>query len=126
MKKIETKNAPIPIGPYSQAIEANGFIFFSGQIALDLNNNLINKDIQKETFQILRNIEAILNDNQLKKEDIVKTSIFLTDINDFEKVNKIYETFLGKHKPARSTVAVLALPLNAKIEIEVIAQKEKA
>jgi 2-iminobutanoate/2-iminopropanoate deaminase len=126
MKKIIYSNlAPEPIGPYSQAIEINRQLFLSGQIALK-NGELKNSSIEEETRQVLENLEVILNEADYKKSDIVKVSIFLTDLNNFQKINTIYADFLEKNKPARETVQVSALPLGANIEISLIAVKEKA
>lgn len=126
MRKIVTSKAPSAIGPYSQAIESNGFLFCSGQLGIDPSTGkLIADDTAAQTIQILKNIKEVLNAANLGFEDIVKTTIFLTSMNDFKIVNEIYEQGLGSHKPARSTVQVSQLPLNAKIEIECIATFEK-
>ncbi len=122
MKIIYTKNAPEPVGPYSQAVENNGTYYFSGQIALK-EGKLQNENIEIETKQVLKNIEAVLGEAKLKKTDIMKVSIFMTDLSDFQKVNEIYENFLNGHKPARETTGIQALPLGAKIEISLIAKK---
>ncbi|MCK5461164.1 Rid family detoxifying hydrolase [Candidatus Gracilibacteria bacterium] len=123
MNFCSTPNAPQAIGPYSQGIEVNGFYFFSGQIALTPSGNFLDKDIETQTLQVLKNIEALLLSQNLKKENIVKCTIFLTNIDDFGKVNELYANFFKNHKPARSCVEVSNIPKNAKIEIEVIATK---
>ena len=122
MKIIQTDNAPKPIGPYSQAVQKDGFLFLSGQIGLK-NGQLQDKNIKTETLQILENIKAILYEAGYKKHHILKVSIFLTDLNDFKIVNNFYDEFLEGHKPARETIGVMSLPLNAKIEISVTAKK---
>lgn len=121
IKIINSKFAPQAIGPYSQAIVYNNLIFCSGQIGIDPKTGNLVEGVEKQTLQILKNIEAILKEAGSSKEKILKTTIFLTNINDFQKVNTIYEDFLKSHKPARSTVAVASLPKNALIEIEAIA-----
>lgn len=124
MNIIQTDNAPAAVGPYSQAIEANGFVFCSGQLGLDpATGTMVEGGVEAQLKQILRNIEAVLAAAELPVSNIVKTTIFLTDMNDFPTVNTIYETFFGNHKPARSTVQVAKLPKDGLIEIEVIAVK---
>ena len=125
MKIIYTPKAPDSIGPYSQAIckEGKQIFFLSGQIALDTSKNLQNKNIEEETTQILKNIEAILEKAELKKNNIVKAEIFMTNLDDFKKVNKIYESFLEDHEPARTVIGVNSLPKNANIEITITAIK---
>ncbi|MDR1614236.1 MAG: RidA family protein [Campylobacteraceae bacterium] len=121
MKTISTKKAPEAIGPYSQAVTANGFIFTSGQIALTNEGKFLDEDIKVQTEQVLKNLSEILKQGGSSLEKVVKTTIFLTDINDFAVVNEIYAKAFGAHKPARSTVSVKSLPKNAKIEIEAVA-----
>lgn len=121
MEFTETKNAAAAIGPYSQATVVNGFVFTSGQIALTKNGDFIDGDVAQQLEQVLCNLNNILIASKSSIENIVKTTIYLTNIDDFGVVNKIYEEFFKNHKPARSTVEVSALPKNAKIEIEAIA-----
>ena len=121
MKIINTNHAPQAIGPYSQGINTNGFYFFSGQVALTPEGNFLDESIENQTHQVLKNIQALLNETQLTKKNIIKTTIFLANMDDFNVVNEIYADFFQDHKPARSTVEVSKLPKNAKIEIEVIA-----
>ncbi|MDD3591584.1 MAG: RidA family protein [Sulfurovum sp.] len=121
MKLISTKEAPQAIGPYSQAIEANGFIFTSGQIALRPDGTLQDGDIERQTHQVMKNLYYVLEAAGAHFNDVVKTTIFLADMNDFEKVNEVYAHYFGLHKPARSTVAVKTLPKNVLVEIECIA-----
>jgi 2-iminobutanoate/2-iminopropanoate deaminase len=121
MKLISTKEAPQAIGPYSQAIEANGFIFTSGQIALRPDGTLQDGDIERQTHQVMKNLYYVLEAAGAHFNDVVKTTIFLADMNDFAKVNEVYAHYFGLHKPARSTVAVKTLPKNVLVEIECIA-----
>jgi 2-iminobutanoate/2-iminopropanoate deaminase len=115
---------PTPVGPYSSAIKAQGLVFISGQIPLDPNTNtlmLFDGDIKKQTELVLSNILTILKASGCTQHDVVKTTILLTDINDFADVNAVYGDFFEGHKPARATYAVAALPKGANIEIEAIA-----
>ncbi|MBI5299885.1 MAG: RidA family protein [Deltaproteobacteria bacterium] len=124
MKTILTENAPAPIGPYSQAIQAGDFLFLSGQIPLDPKTNqvmLFDGDVAKQTELVLKNISAILTAESLTFNAIVKTTIFLRDLNQFQKVNETYANFFKNHKPARSTIEVSNLPKGVAIEIEAIA-----
>ena len=124
MKMIQTDKAPAAIGPYSQAVEAdNGMVWFSGQVGLDPATGELKEGLEEQTNQIFRNIEAVLEAAQLKKTNVVKTTVFVTNIGDFLKVNDLYAQFFGDHKPARSTVEVSSLPKGAVIEIEVLAVK---
>lgn len=121
-KSISTTNAPAAIGPYSQAVEINGMVFVSGQLPIDPSTGLIiSGNIKEQTAQVFRNIRNILSEAGLGMENIVKTTVFLTDMADFADVNEIYaEQFSGVF-PARSAFAVKSLPKEAPIEIEVIA-----
>ncbi len=120
---ILTADAPQPIGPYSQAIKVGSMLFCSGQIPLDPNTGeLKNESIEVETRQVIENMKAVLKAADADLANVVKTTIFLTDLGDFAKVNGIYEEYFGASKPARSTVQVSALPKGAHIEIECIAQ----
>jgi 2-iminobutanoate/2-iminopropanoate deaminase len=121
MKITTTHLAPQAIGPYSQAVEANGFIFCSGQIALQPNGEFLDGNVEEQTKQVLENLKNVLEVGSSGINKVVKTTIFLSDIADFAKVNEIYGEFFGEHKPARATVAVKELPKNAKVEIEAIA-----
>ena len=121
MKIISTTNAPSAIGPYSQAIVINGFLFTSGQIALKPNGEFVNGDIVAQTKQVLANLQAVLQAANTKVENVIKTTIFLADMNDFATVNELYGEVFSTHKPARSCVSVKTLPKNALIEIELIA-----
>lgn len=121
---INTKEAPQPIGPYNQAVAAGGFLFVSGQIALDAaTGNLITDNITTETHTVLKNLKAILTEAGLTFDHIVKTTIFLSDMNNFSLVNEIYGSYFSKDFPARETVEVSVLPKNVNVEISAIAIK---
>jgi 2-iminobutanoate/2-iminopropanoate deaminase len=121
LRKIATKEAPEAIGPYSQAIIANGLVYTSGQIALMPDGTMETRGIEYQTKQVLKNLYYVLKEAGASLNDVIKTTIYLADMDDFSKVNEIYEHFFGNHKPARSTVAVKTLPKNALVEIECIA-----
>ena len=126
MKKvINSKNAPEPVGPYNQAILVDGTLYLSGQIALDPKSmKMDNSSIESETIRVLNNIEAVLKEANYDFNDIIKTTIFLTNMEDFNVVNEIYgKRFEKEFAPARETVEVSGLPKNAKIEISIIAKK---
>ncbi len=123
MNYIQTKNAPSAIGPYSQAIEVNSMIFTSGQIALSPAGELLEEEILGQTKQVLLNLTSILEAAGSSLTKVVKTTIYLSNMNDFVKVNEVYAEFFKQHKPARSTVAVKTLPKNVLIEIDAIAIK---
>jgi 2-iminobutanoate/2-iminopropanoate deaminase len=126
MKKIiNTTNAPAPVGPYNQAILIDDTLYVSGQIALDpISMKMIEGSIEEEAKKVMQNIKAILQEVDFSFENIIKTTIFITDMNNFSRVNTIYgEYFDNKTAPARETVEVSALPKNAKIEISAIAKK---
>jgi len=119
---IKTEKAPAPIGPYSQAVKANGFLFVSGQVAINpATNEIVNSSIGDEAKQVMRNIEAILKEANLSFQHVVKTSIFLSDMNLFTQVNEIYAGYFDGDFPARETVAVKTLPKNVNVEISVTA-----
>ena len=123
-KIIYTKNAPEPIGPYSQAVQIGNMIFCSGQIAIDpVSGEMVMEDIEKETKQVLKNIAAVLSEVGLDFSSIIKTSIFLSDMSLFSKVNEVYATCFNSDFPARETVAVKTLPKNVNVEISVTAFK---
>lgn len=123
MEIINTDKAPKAVGPYSQAIKSNGFLFLSGQIPLNLNGEIVSEDIKNQAKQVLENLKAVLEAAGSKLDRVVKTTIFLADINDFAVVNEIYASyFISDKKPARATVQVARLPKNVKIEIDCIAE----
>lgn len=116
-------SAPAALGPYSAVVEANGFVFFSGQIALDpeTNERLTHLDVRAQTRQVMNNIVAVLGDLKLTTDAIVKTTIFMKDINDYGAVNEVYGEFMGDTPPARSAVEVAQLPGGFLVEIELVA-----
>ncbi|MCR8558598.1 RidA family protein [Mucilaginibacter sp. BJC16-A38] len=121
---INTDNAPAPIGPYNQAVSAGGFVFLSGQIALNPSTGqLVTDDIKTETKQVMDNISAILTEAGVDFGSIVKTSIFLTDMQNFAQVNEVYGTYFKNEFPARETVQVAGLPKGVNVEITVTAIK---
>lgn len=124
MKKIITsKNAPSPIGPYNQAVIANGFMYISGQVGMNPKTGKIIKDsISDETEQVMKNLSSILNEASISFENVVKTTIFLSDMNDFSLVNEVYGKYFNEDTaPARETVQVSKLPLGVNVEISMIA-----
>ena len=121
---VYSENAPEPIGPYSQAIQTGNMLFVSGQIALQRSSGkMIVEDIEVETKQVMFNVEAVLKAAGLSFSNVVKTSIFLKDMNNFPKVNEIYGNFFRDQPPARETVEVSRLPKDANVEISCIAVK---
>lgn len=120
---IATQNAPQAIGPYSQAIKVNGVIYTSGQIGLNPQGILV-EGIEAQTRQVLNNLSEVLKAGGSSLQQVFKTTIFLSNMEDFTLVNAIYAEFFGEHKPARSTVAVKTLPKNALVEIECMALAE--
>lgn len=123
---VNTDLAPKAIGPYSQAIKANGFLFVSGQIPLDpISGQIVYGGIEAQTYQVLNNIKAILEREGLTFEHVVKTSVFLKDLNDFNQMNTIYAEYFPTEPPARACVQVAKLPRDVSVEIEVIAVYDK-
>ena len=124
LKEIRTQDAPAPVGPYSQAIAVPGFVFCSGQVALDpKSGNMVGKTAEEQAVQVMDNMKNVLSAAGCSLHDIIKTTIFLKDLSSFAAVNAIYEKKLEGHKPARSTVEVSRLPKEALVEIECIAIK---
>lgn len=124
MKKvINTNNSPAPIGPYNQAILKNNMLFISGQIALDPDSmNLNNSSIKEETHQVMKNLRNILNEVNMDFKNVVKSSIFLSDMDHFNDVNEVYGSYLEDgQEPARETIAVKTLPMKVNVEISMIA-----
>ena len=122
LKRIETADAPAAIGPYSQAIVANGFVYTAGQIPLDPKSmQIVEGDVATQTHRVMHNLRAILESAGASMESVVKTTVFLQDMNDFTAMNEIYAEHFGDHKPARSTVQAARLPRDVKVEIEAIA-----
>lgn len=119
---IQSNKVPAPIGPYSQAVIANGFLFASGQVAFDpISGELVLSDIQSETKQVMENIKAVLEAAKISFEHVVKTSIFLSDMQLFAQVNEVYGSYFASNYPARETVAVKTLPRNVNVEISITA-----
>ena len=123
MKIIKTNKAPAAIGPYSAGIKINNMIFTSGQIPVNPIDGSMPKDIKEQTRQSLENVKGILAEDGYSLNDVVKTTVFIMDMNDFATINEVYGQMFGDHKPARSCVQVAKLPKGAGIEIEVIAAK---
>jgi 2-iminobutanoate/2-iminopropanoate deaminase len=127
MKKnvITTDQAPAAVGPYSQAVSSGPFVFVSGQIPLDINGDLIRGDIVVQTVQVIENLKAVLQATGLDLDDVVKTTVFLADLADFQEMNRVYGEFFLEKPPARSTIQVAGLPKGAAVEIEAIALKKE-
>jgi 2-iminobutanoate/2-iminopropanoate deaminase len=121
-ESVQTENAPKAIGPYQQAIKANGFIYTAGQIPIDPKTaNLVEGDISAQTRQVLENLKAVLEAGGSALDRVVKATVFLKNMADFAPMNEVYAQYLGSAKPARSTVAVAELPRGALIEIDLVA-----
>ena len=122
MQQVHTDNAPAAIGPYSQAIVANGFVFTAGQVPFDPQTmQLVQGNIAAQTEQVMKNLQAILTQAGADLSSVVKTTVFLQDMNDFGEMNEVYARHFGEHKPARSTVQVARLPRDVAVEIEAVA-----
>jgi 2-iminobutanoate/2-iminopropanoate deaminase len=122
LRPIQTEKAPAAIGPYSQGIVANGFLFTAGQIALDpASGQIVGGDVMAQAERVLINLKAILDTAGASWNDVVKTTVYLHDMNDFPRVNEVYARALGSARPARSTVQVSALPRGVLVEIDAIA-----
>lgn len=123
-KILYTDNAPKPVGPYSQAVESGGFIFCSGQIAINpATNQVFTGPIEEQAKQVLENIRAVLENAGLGFQHVVKSTIYLINMKDFDAVNEVYARYFSEQPPARSTIAVAALPKAVHVEIEVIAKR---
>ncbi|MCC7050740.1 MAG: RidA family protein [Bacteroidia bacterium] len=123
MKKqiVNSSNAPAAIGPYSHSVKANGFLFVSGQIPRTPQGEMIMNTIEDETHQVMRNVRAILEENSLTFDNVVKSTIFLKNMDDFAKVNTVYGSYFVSDFPARETVQVAKLPMDVNVEISVVA-----
>lgn len=121
MKRVESKDAPAAIGPYSQAIKVKGMVYTSGQIPLTPEGDMVDGDIKDQTRQVLKNLDAVLKEAGSGLDKIVKTTIYLTKMENFLAVNSVYAEFFSGSYPARSTVAVKSLPKGADIEIDAVA-----
>lgn len=125
MKKVvKTLNAPQAIGPYSQAIITNDFIFTSGQIHLFPDGKIVEGIIEEQTHQVMKNLKAILEKAGVSLKDVIKTTIYVTSMSDYGKINEVYKSYMSEPYPARETVCVKELPLGAKLEISMIAKKK--
>lgn len=122
LRFLSTDKAPSAVGPYSQGVKAENLVFTSGQLPIDPKTGELSKgDIQKETRLCLENVKSVLESGHATIEDIIKVTVFVTDMNNFSSINEVYAEFFGDHKPARSLVEVARLPKDADIEIEAIA-----
>lgn len=121
MKTVATSNAPAAIGPYAQGIIVNNMFYSSGQIPLTAAGDLVEGDIKEQTNQVFENLKAVLAAAGSSLDKVVKTTVFMKDMNDFVDMNEVYASHFGEHKPARSAVEVARLPKDVKVEIEVIA-----
>ncbi|NDI37070.1 RidA family protein [Chengkuizengella sediminis] len=117
---VHTDSAPKAIGPYSQAVKVDRFIYTSGQIPLDVNGNIVEGGIKEQTHQVFKNLEAVLQEAGASLQNVVKATVFLKDMDFFVDVNEIYASYFGNHKPARSAVEVARLPKDVLVEIELI------
>jgi len=124
MKYVQTNKAPQAIGPYSQAVTHAGLVYTSGQIALTPEGEMLGDDLALQTHQVLKNLTEVLIEANSGLDKVIKTTIFLADMDSFAAVNEIYASYFGSHKPARATVAVKTLPKNALVEIDAIAAVE--
>lgn len=123
---IRTSNAPAAIGPYSQAVRAGGFVFASGQIPIDpQTGQFVPGGVEEQTEQVLRNLSAVLEEAGSSLGEVVKTTVFLADMNDFALMNEVYGRYFSEHAPARATVQAARLPRDARVEIEVIALEKQ-
>jgi len=121
-KTVTSSGAPAPIGPYSQGVVAGGFLFVSGQVAIDpATGEVVAGDVVPQTEQVLKNLAAILREAKLGPDSVVKTTVYLTDLEDFPRMNAVYARYFGTDAPARSTVQVAGLPKGVAVEIDVIA-----
>ena len=122
LEKIYTDQAPAAIGPYSQAIKIENTLYTSGQIPVDpTNGKVISTEITEQAQQVMKNLQAVLEEGGSNLNSVIKTTCFLTDMTDFAAFNEVYGSYFGDHKPARSCVAVKELPLNVRVEVEAIA-----
>jgi 2-iminobutanoate/2-iminopropanoate deaminase len=121
MYSIQAANAPKAVGPYSQAIVENGVVYCSGQIGIDPTSGQLVEGIEQQTQQVMQNLQAVLEASESDFGHVVKTTIYVQNMEDYAKVNEVYGTYFTEHKPARATVAVAKLPLDALVEIDAIA-----
>ncbi|QTD40229.1 RidA family protein [Sporosarcina sp. Te-1] len=121
MNYVATKDAPQAIGPYAQAVKANGFVYTSGQLPMTPNGQLLEGTIEEQTHQVFANLKAVLEEAGTSLDKVIKATVFIKDMNQFAALNGVYAEHFGSHTPARSTVEVARLPKDAAVEIEVIA-----
>ena len=124
MEPINSNKAPAAVGPYSHGVKTGNLFYSSGQVPLTLEGKIVSEDVKEQTKQVLDNVGGVLEAAELSYENVVKTTIFITDMNDFALINEVYGTYFTGKLPARSCVEVSRLPLDAKVEIEVVASVE--
>ena len=122
MKVVNTSKAPEALGPYSHATVINGLVFTSGQIPLNLDGEIVSDDVKAQTKQVLENIKVVLDEAGSDIDSVIKATILIADMNEFQNINEVYGEYFAKHQPARSCVEVARLPKDVKVEIEVIAE----
>ncbi len=122
MKVVNTSKAPEALGPYSHATVINGLVFTSGQIPLNLDGEIVSDDVKAQTKQVLENVKVVLDEVGSDIDSVIKATIFIADMNEFQNINEVYGEYFAKHQPARSCVEVARLPKDVKVEIEVIAE----
>lgn len=120
MKTINTNKAPEALGPYSHAMVVNNLLFTSGQIPLDTEGNIVSDDVKEQTKQVLDNLSVVLEEAGSDLNSVVKATIFISDMNEFQQINEVYGSYFSEHQPARSCVEVARLPKDVKVEIEVV------
>ena len=122
MKVVNTSKAPEALGPYSHATVINGLVFTSGQIPLNLDGEIVSDDVKAQTKQVLENVKVVLDEAGSDIDSVIKATIFIADMNEFQNINEVYGEYFAEHQPARSCVEVARLPKDVKVEIEVIAE----
>lgn len=122
MKVVNTSKAPEALGPYSHATVINGLVFTSGQIPLNLDGEIVSDDVKAQTKQVLENVKVVLDEAGSDIDSVIKATIFIANMNEFQNINEVYGEYFAKHQPARSCVEVARLPKDVKVEIEVIAE----
>ena len=122
MKVVNTSKAPEALGPYSHATVINGLVFTSGQIPLNVDGEIVSDDVKAQTKQVLENVKVVLDEAGSDIDSVIKATIFIADMNEFQNINEVYGEYFAKHQPARSCVEVARLPKDVKVEIEVIAE----
>ncbi|MBV5222457.1 RidA family protein [Staphylococcus hominis] len=120
MKTINTNKAPKALGPYSHAMVVNNLVFTSGQIPLDTEGNIVSSDVKEQTKQVLENLSVVLEEAGSDLNSVVKATIFISDMNEFQQINEVYGSYFNEHQPARSCVEVSRLPKDVKVEIELV------